>query len=112
MTTPKKSKNIIIPVLIIRLNGSKFPEPKYPYRKHSNIPVKGFAFTIHWYWTGTEVIEYTTGVAYINNCIPKVSRKTKSLYFVVSDEKIIPNPNENADISNIKKGVAKTQRLG
>jgi hypothetical protein len=42
----------------------------------------------------------------------KERRKTKSLYLVVNEEKISPNPKAKQAIKKIRKGVAKTQILG
>jgi len=56
--------------------------------------------------------EDITGVTYINKLIPKLNKKTKSLYLEVNDEKIIPKPIANPAIKSNKKGVAKTQILG
>ena len=41
---------------------------------------------------GSVLIGYITGVAYIINWTPKAIRNFKSLYFVVNELKIRPNP--------------------
>ena len=56
------------------------------------------------YSLGTELSGYIIGVAYINSCVPKLTKKLKSLYLVVRDEIIIPNPKPKRAIIRTNKG--------
>lgn len=49
------------------------------------------------------------GAAYINNCIPKDIKNLKSLYLVVKEDMIMPNPNEKRAIIRINNGIIKTE---
>ena len=101
--------------LIKSLETLKSPEPIKPYLKHSKIGVKGlrsaknpqlpsFCFT--------KEVGKITGVNHMNKLTPNPKSNDKSLYFVVREEKIIPNPKENKARNIIKTGKKNAQELG
>ena len=45
-----------------------------------------------------------TGVAYISNCTPKLTRKRRSRYLVVSEEMMMPKPSPSPAIINTSTG--------
>ena len=78
------------------------------YLKDSITDVIGLSIIIHLYFSERKDNGYTTGVANISNCTPNPTRNLRSLYFVVNDEMIIPNPRPNPAIIIRRKGVTKT----
>ena len=86
-----------------------------PYLKHSKMGVKGFksakkpqlpSFCF------TKEVGKITGVNHMNKLTPKPSNNDKSLYLVVSEENIIPNPKENKARNIIRTGEKNAQELG
>ena len=84
--------------LVSNLAILKSPDPINPNLKHSKIGVKGFKSARKPQFPNfcfTRDVGKITGVNHINKLTPKPSSSDKSRYFVVSEENIIPNPNEN-----------------
>ena len=54
----------------------------------------------------------TTKEIYMSNCIPKLTKNVKSLYFVTIDEIIIPRPKPNIPMHNINTGNKNKYSLG
>jgi hypothetical protein len=78
--------------------------PKRALLKVMIIAVRGLARIKILYLSGITDSGYIIGVAYIHNCMPKPIRLDKSLYFVVREEIIMPNPNPRNAINRIRKG--------
>ena len=85
----------------IKLNS---PVPYKHFLNPSIIKESGFKLRKNFILGVNIDIGYTTGVAYINNCIPKPRSSDKSLYFVVRPESIIPIPIDFNANNTIKKG--------
>jgi hypothetical protein len=84
----------------------KFPLMNKAYRKDSTTLLKGLRLIRYLYLDELRKdIGYPTGVTYIHSCTINVIKITKSRYFVVSDEMIIPNPKPRPATIKIRKGI-------
>ena len=68
------------------------PCPKNEYLNVSKMVVIGFSSIKNLNFFGAAESGYATVVLNINNWIPKFTNNAKSLYFVVNDDIINPNP--------------------
>ena len=112
---PKKRTAMIKAKLDNNLVKLKSPDPINPYLKHSKIGVKGFKSAKKPQLPNfcfTKEVGKITGVNHINKLTPKPKSRDKSLYFVVSEENIIPNPNENNARKMIRTGENNAHALG
>jgi hypothetical protein len=112
MIKPKNKSTIVIQRLDTTMLFSMVPRPKNHSRNNSIGAHIGFAYIIQLNRTGMLDSGYTTGVPYIINCRATVINCRKSLYLVVIEEIIKPEPMAIADIQMNNTGKRTAIQLG